>query len=204
MRFALIASFLMFCCCFLNVDLQAQAQQSGNPAGAEGVDLPTQFDVMLDASNRYQRFKVVPSNWLSAYRANLVDSLNANENQVKALNDRIATLETQIADQLAQVAERDATISQLNEEKDGISLLGNQMSKTLYNTLVWGTIAALVAGLVFFLGRSRYAVSVSRDLEGSNAELSAELEKSKRRRLEVEQDLRRKLQDEKNKNSGEA
>lgn len=200
MRIALTALVLFFHCYFVSHSLAAQSDK-GNPAAAEDLDLPTQFQQMVDESNRYQRFKVVPSNWLAAYKVNLTDSLAARTARAGELQSTIDRLEDEVANQSEQIAERDATIVQLNEEKDGISFLGANLSKGVYNTMVWGLVAALLAGLLFFLARGRYAVSVSRELESNNAELTAELEKSKRRRLEMEQDLRRKLQDERNKNS---
>lgn len=194
--------FLAFTLCyFASPTINAQSD-AGNPAGTADLSLPAQFDNMVDESNNYQSFKVVQRARLAAFKANLADSLDSRDKQEADLRTTIEQLEEEVAGQKAQLTERDASITELTEEKDGISFLGANMSKGFYNTLVWGLAAILLAGMLFFLARSRYAVSVSKDMEESNTDLIAELEKSKRRRLEVEQDLRRKLLDERNKRNG--
>lgn len=194
--------FTLLLCYFVSPTLLAQNSAIGNPAQAGNKGLEEQFDALVNESNNYQRFKVVPKDWLNAFKVNLADSLKSANEQSSELAATIERLENEVAAQETAIQERDASIVALNEEKDGISFLGNNMSKGVYNTLVWGLAAALLAGMLFFLARSRYAVSVSKGMEESNTDLAAELEKSKRRRLEVEQDLRRKLQDERNKRNG--
>ncbi|MEM9835752.1 MAG: hypothetical protein AAF828_04590 [Bacteroidota bacterium] len=191
--------FYLLCCLLLAsyfVNLNAQA---GNPAQAGEATLDVQFDEMVAKSNRYQKFRVVPYAWLQAFQSNLQDSLAVEAEKVIALRNEIEEQSATIATQLSTIEEREATIAQLEAEKDGISLFGNLMSKTLYSTILWGTIAALLAGLVFFLARGRLALASSRQLQADKTELTAELEKSRKQRLKIEQDLRRKLQDEINK-----
>lgn len=189
--------FIILLCYFVSHNLDAQ--KAGNPANAKDQPLSEQIDQMVEGSNRYQRFRVVPAEWLAALKVNVQDSLNARASEIGKLQNTITELEATIKEQTTEMNQSTATIEALNKEKDGISFFGTILDKTLYNTIVWGLAAILLAGLIFFLGRSRYAVSVSRTLENSNAELTTELEQAKRRRLEVEQDLRRKLQDERNK-----
>lgn len=202
MRSLLRLTFLILLCYFVSQPALSGQAEAGNPAGKADVPLTEQLDLMVDKSNRYQRFRVVPSNWLAAFKQNLSDSLALRSAQTDSLLNTIASLESRLKTQEEAIATKDADIARLNEEKDGIQFLGATVSKTLYNVVVWGLAALLLGGLLFFLGRSRYAVAISRELENSNSDLTSELDQAKRRRLEVEQDLRRKLQDERNKNKG--
>jgi cell division protein FtsB len=201
MSFTRFFCFLLLLCYFVSPSLFGQAN-AGNPATAGDASLVEQFDAMVEQSNRYQRFRVVPSEWLSAFNTNLKDSLNQRTRAVVDLQTSISDLNGKVAALETQISEKEASIAELSEERDGISFLGAIISKGTYNAIVWTLVAALLGGMLFFMARGRYAVTVSKDAEKDKAELMAELDKSKRRRLEVEQDLRRKLQDEINKRNG--
>ena len=175
--------------------------QSGNPANNGEEPLNTQYQLMVDESNRYEQYKVIRSVWLAAFATNLSDSLVAAAEEVVELQSTIDDQSNTLAQREEEIAQLNAQIDQLNVEKDGISFLGVRLSKGAYNTIVWTLIAALLAGMIFFLGRGRYALSVAKDARTKNEQLTTDLEQARKRRLEVEQDLRRKLQDERNKNS---
>ena len=95
-------------------------------------------------------------------------------------------------------------IGSLNGEKDSISLLGMQLSKTTYNIILWSAIGILLALLLFSIARMQVAVTSNRDARIAREKTAEELEKSRKNRLEVEQKLRRQLQDERNKRGGAA
>ncbi|MEM7575270.1 MAG: hypothetical protein AAF433_20350 [Bacteroidota bacterium] len=185
---------------FLSITIPAFAQ-SGNPANNGAEPLNTQFQLMVDESNRYQQFKVIRSVWLAAFAENLSDSLAAETEVINGLQATIDDQSNTLAQREEEITQLNAQIEQLNQEKDGISFLGANLSKTAYNSIVWTLIAALLAGLLFFLGRGRYAQALAKDARTKNEQLTTDLEQARKRRLEVEQDLRRKLQDERNKHS---
>lgn len=174
------------------------AAQSSN-ADTASPSLQEQFDEMVQGSNRYQQFRVVPQTELNAYIAAVTDTLSARAQEIQQLDAKISTQTRTITEQDAQIESLKGQIEQLEQEKDGIYLLGVLVSKTTYNIILWAIILAAFGGLVFFFLRAQMAVSTSRGLRQDKEELTAELDAAKKRRLEVEQDLRRKLQDEINK-----
>lgn len=196
MRTSTLLCSLLLLCYFVSLNLYAQA---GNPAQAGEKSLEIQLDEMVENSNRFQTFRVVPYEWLMSFKGNLVDSVASSLEMESQLKAEISTQTATIKSQAEAIAAKDADIEKLAAQKDGFSLLGTQMSKATYNVIVWGLIAALLAGMLFFMARGRYAVTNSQTLEADNAKLTEELEQSRKQRLKVEQDLRRKLQDEINK-----
>ena len=196
MRFLFAALFV--CLTLLSPTLQAQA---GNPAAAsEEVTLRQQFDDMVRVSNRYQRFRVVRQDFLDAFIGNVTDSLSGYTEEIGRLNATITEQKDRIEGLTGEVADRDGSISALTSEKDSISLLGVAMSKTAYSTLLWSLIFGLLALLIFVFLRMRVALAGAREANRNSEQLTEDLAKAKRRRLEVEQTLGRKLQDEINKN----
>lgn len=183
---------------FSTANLNAQA---GNPARAsDTTSLQQQYDDMLRVSNRYQQFRVVRQDFLNAFIKNVGDSIQNYTNEIGQLNGTIGSQRTQIEDLTADVKERDGNISSLTDEKDSMSLLGMSLSKATYATIMWAAIFGLLALCVFAFLRMKVALSGARDARENSDQLSNELAKAKKRRLEVEQDLGRKLQDEINKN----
>ena len=184
------------------VSLSAFAQQ-GNPAQAGEASLTEQYNAMLEASNRYQRFKVVREDFLAAFLSNVQDSVRTYTDRVKDLEETIATQKAKIDEQTKDLTVRQGEIASLNGEKDSINLLGMQLSKATYSILMWGIVGLLLALFLFALGRSRLALAESRSVRQLQEKTAAELEASRKSRLAVEQKLSRQLQDERNKRLGQ-
>ncbi len=195
--FQLLCSFLLLCSCTWCHTLRAQ--KAGDPAQGTDKSLSQQFDEMLANSNRYQTYRVVPTDWLNAFKTNVLDSLSGNVEKIKLQEKSLVENQVTIREQAAAMTEKDAQIAQLEKEKDGISLFGTIISKGLYNMVLWSLVALALGGMLLAFASGRLAVRRSREMEKSITDLSSELEQSKRRRLEMEQDLRRQLQDQLNK-----
>lgn len=194
MRIYFTLALILFC--LSSNTLQAQI---GNPARADSVALQEQFDDMLEVSNRFQTYKVVQEPFLRAFMSNVSDSISIYTEEIGNLNATIATQAGKIQEQATNITERDGTISTLENEKESISLLGIPLSKSTYTKTMYVTLGVLLAALLLALGRMRYAAGTANEANQKVAKLSEELETSKRRRLEIEQNLRRQLQDEINK-----
>lgn len=177
--------------------------QAGNPAQAsDSTSLNVQFEDMLQASNKYLQFKVVRQDFLRSFMANVSDSIQVYTKEITDLNGTISTQSDKISSLSQEVKERDERLVALGQEKDSMNLLGTSMGKGTYTVIVWGLILGLLALLAFAFVRMRLAVATAAEARDSGNKLAEELEKAKKRRLEVEQSLRRQLQDEINKRNG--
>lgn len=184
--------------------LQSLQAQSGNPAQADTASLRVQFDQMLNASNRFQDFKVVRQSYLDAYIANVTDTVKVYTNEIAGLKTTIASQITKIDEQAALIGERETEIASLKDEKDSMNLLGLALPKATYSVVMWSIIGFLFAALLLVVARARVAVSSGREARQLQEKTAEELESSRKNRLEVEQKLRRQLQDERNKRTGSA
>lgn len=190
--------FLLLVFSFSPAGVSAQA---GNPASAsDSTTLRQQFDDMIRVSNRFQKFRVVNQTYLDAFIVNVSDSLSGYTNEISELNQTISAQAAKIDQLTGDVRERDRNVTALTEEKDSINLLGMPLSKAMYATIMWATIFTLLALLVFAFLRMKVAIASARESQANSASLAEDLAKAKKRRLAVEQDLGRKLQDQINKN----
>lgn len=197
---AVLASLSLILFLLVTSDLGAQP---GNPATADTASLRVQFDDMVRVSNRYQQFRVVRRSFLNAFIANVSDTISGYTSEIAELKRTIATQNSRIEEQAGEIEVRDQDIVALQEDKESISLLGLDLTKTTYSLIMWALVIGLLAALVLALGSTRVAVSDSSGLKRERDKLSEELEQSRKSRLKVEQDLRRRLQDELNRRGEE-
>ena len=193
--------FVLFVC----LSATLPGQKRGNPALAEGVPLQLQFDTVIQVSNRYRErgseFRVVRREYLDNFMQNVSDSLSQYPQEIERLEKEKAGLQQQIDATASEVSDRDATITELNQERDSVSLLGMQLDKGTYSLIMWALVIGLLVALLVALASTRIAAASNTELKRERDKLAEELEQSRKSRLTVEQDLRRQLQDEINRRS---
>ncbi|MCH2196085.1 tRNA (guanine-N1)-methyltransferase [Kordia sp.] len=159
-----------------------------------------QFEFILKNSNKYQNYKVVKRVWIEKLQRNVADSINAVQKDLSTEIAKVATQQTEIEKLKSDLATVNQKIEDLNTEKDSMSLLGLQFSKGNYQSLMWGIIGVLAILWLFFTYRFRASNAITKEAKAKLAETEQEFEEHRKRALEREQQVRRKLQDEINKN----
>lgn len=159
-----------------------------------------QFDYIIKNSNRYQEYKVVKRTWLDKLKSNVADSLNAVRKDLIVKQDLINNQQSEIEKLKADLAKTNEDLSKVSKEKDGIKFFGIPMLKSTYKTIMWAIAGILGLFLFIFIGRFARSKSVTAQTQKAHEELSAEFDAYRNKAMESEQKLRRKLQDEINKN----
>jgi len=161
------------------------------------------YDQVIKTSNNYnngpKRYKVIDRNKLDAFRTQLKDSVTGLKAQIVTLDEVIANQNAEVAGLNASLTATQGDLDATRAEKDSMSLFGLQMSKTAYNGLLWGIIAVLFLGLLFFMSRFKNSNAVTKDAQHKLNEAEAEFETYRKKALEKEQKMGRMLQDERNK-----
>lgn len=193
-----------FALLFLLISFTSASAQPGNPAQAsDSTSLSVQFEDMLEASSRYQQFKVVRQDFLRSFLANVNDSIRRHTEAVAGLRQTISTQSDKISNLTQEVKSQNENIATLQQKRDSINLLGITLSKSVYALLMWALVFGLLLLAAFAFLRMRVAITTAAEARENGDKLAEELEKAKKRRLEVEQSLRRQLQDEINKRNGQ-
>ena len=162
--------------------------------------IENQFVEVVDGSNSYQEFKVIKKTEIDKLRSNILDTIGKFENKISGLNSEIDTQKNEI-DTLTQnlsKTEEDLTLSQKKE--NGIEIMGIITQKATYNTVMWSLVGILILALAYFIYKFKSSHSVTAEARLKLAETEKEFEKHRQTRIEEQQQLRRKLQDEINKN----
>ncbi len=183
-------SLILFC---LSVKAQDSIQVKKNT-------LNDQMTEVFDKSNSYQEYKVVKKTQLATLKRNVLDSVATLEQKITLQQSEISQQKSRIDSLLQDLTNTKQNLASAKEREDGISLLGILTSKTTYNSIMWGIILVLllVSGFLFYRFLNSHKITNAAQLK--MAEMEIEIEDYRRNSIEREQKLRRKLQDEINKN----
>lgn len=161
-----------------------------------------QFKELYKKSNNYQIYKVVKKNEYLRLQNSILDS-------IKVIKTDAAAKQVKINEQQKSITELQTKIDTLNKDlttsidkEDAISFIGIPLNKSTYNSIVWGIIFVLLAGLTFFIYRFKNSNVITKETKSLLTDTEEEFEQYKRKSIEKEQKLRRQLQDEINKQRG--
>jgi len=162
--------------------------------------LDQQFKTITQKSNNYKDYKVVKKNKLNEVHRNVLDT-------VAKLHERINTFTSEINIQTAEISglkeelnktKNDLVISQ--EKEDGIPIFGMITQKATYNLVALSLIGILIFIIITLFIKFKSSFTIIKTTKNKLDEIEEEYENFRQRSLDREQQLRRKLQDELNKN----
>lgn len=181
----------------LLLSLQATAQ---DPIQIQKNTLDHQMTEVFEKSNSYQEYKVIKKTELATLRRNILDSVAALEKKIASQKGEVIAQKNEIDLLRKELQDTKEALALSKEKEDGIYLLGSLTSKATYNGIMWTIIVILllVSGFLFYRFMNSHKITKGTQLK--LAEMEIELEDYRRNSLEREQKLRRKLQDEINKN----
>jgi len=165
-----------------------------------------QFDYISRISSNYndkgKRYEVINRIYFESLKTNVIDSLKVLENQIIDSNKTIEAQEKSNSAIQNELENTKVILEKTDSEKDKISLFGMQLSKGLYNIMLWSIIGVLLLLVFTFIYKFKSSNSITKTAKKSLEETEQEFEEHRRVALEREQKVRRQLQDEINKQKG--
>lgn len=161
--------------------------------------LATLFDSIYTISNSYDRYKIIKKVYFQDLKRQSLDSV---ENYKQQLIEKESLLKLEIQNLESLKAQADLTQIALNQslqKENSITLFGAAMSKKNYNLILWSIVLLLLLGLCYYIYKYNNNKHLTKKAQNSLTEIEQELTAYRKRSLENEQKLRRKLQDEINK-----
>ena len=163
-----------------------------------------QFETLVRKSTNYRqagkRYEVVRLLELEAFQRNILDTISAANSNIAELQATIADNETTLSSLNNKLDETTKKLTEITEEKDSMSFFGALVSKGTYKLIVWCIIFGLLIFLILFIYRFKNSNALTQQAKLALADVEQEFEEHRRRALEREQKISRKLQDEINKN----
>ena len=176
------------------------AQTSSIESVLDSTSLRGQFDYIYSKSNTYEQYKVVKISSLNALKENSLDSIKRYKDQISENLKTINKLNKDLNTQNAEIKNLKEELASTKEAQNSIGLLGMQVTKGAYNTLMWGIIFILLAISAVLLSLYKRGHHVVKTTKNRLAEVQEDLEKLRKNALVREQKLARELMDFKLKN----
>jgi len=163
-----------------------------------------QFEFAIKKSNNYtdgngRSYEVIKRTMLLDLKKNTLDSINAVQTRLDQSTTQVNTQQQEITALKTKLTKTQETLDATRKEKDSMQLMGTQMSKSGYNTLLWSLIGGLFASLLFFIFKFKNSNLITKTARQDLSELETEFKEHRRTALEREQRINRQLQDEINK-----
>lgn len=162
--------------------------------------LNEQMTAAFDKSNSYQEYKVINKIQLATLKRNILDSVSSLEKRINSQETELRQQKAEIDSLRQNLKNTQQTLSNSKEKEDGIAIFGILTSKTIYNVIMLSIIVLLLLAGGFLFYKFLNSSKITNAAELKMVEMEMELEDYRRNSLEREQKLRRKLQDEINKN----
>ena len=159
-----------------------------------------QFDYIITKSSKFRDFQLIRKTSILKIKAHTLDSIKAIRTDLIKANKSISQIESTISSLENEVSSLKFDVETISKEVDSISFLGTLLSKSLYNTIVWGIIIVLLIALLFFITRFKSSNTTTKRTKNDLNKLETEFEDFRKNSLKKEQETMRKLQDEINKN----
>lgn len=188
-----------FFICIFSFSLHLNAQDIKPDQTLDSGTIENQFDYIIKKSYSYKEYKNVKLTWLHRLKKSVDDSLNINRKELTDLKAVLDSKDIEISNLATNLETTQKDVAQLNIEKTSIDLLGILISKPLYNTILWSIIGALLTLLIIYILRFNRSNSITKTTNDKFDELESDFDDHRQKSLEREQLLRRKLQDEINK-----
>ena len=161
--------------------------------------LATLFDSIYTISNSYDRYKIIKKIYFQDLKRQSLDSVE-NYKQQLIEKESLLKLEIQNFESLKTLADlTQIALNQSLQKENSITFFGAAMSKKNYNLILWSIVLLLLLGLCYYIYKFNNNKHLTKKAQNSLTEIEQELTAYRKRSLENEQKLRRKLQDEINK-----
>lgn len=161
--------------------------------------LESQFSELLDKSNRYQEYKVLKITELNKFQRSISDSVTAFHLLLSNNRNRIAELEAKFDSLVKDHTQLQQDLVLAKKKENGMLVFGTILHKTTYQLIVWTLTGVLLLMVLFFSFKFRRSHAITREATRKLTETETEYDSHRQKTLEREQQLRRKLQDEINK-----
>jgi hypothetical protein len=166
---------------------------------AENTSISGQFETILRISTNYQAYKVIKKTKILQLRQNILDSIETSRNLVLK-KDALLKAEKQknkSTQNTLNQTQLDLSAALLKEKT--ISIFGAPLKKVTYSIILWTLILSLLSVLIYSILRLLKNNILTKQAKNNLLIVEKELEQHIKNAIEREQKLRRKLQDEVNK-----
>jgi preprotein translocase subunit SecF len=165
----------------------------------EEISIGGEFDRLYRVSTNYKDYKVINKEKFIDLKQQVLDSLKASQNLLIEKNNQLKASELDNKKNLDVLTRTELTLETALQKENSISLFGIQLSKFIYNLLLWTLVSLLLVLVLYLSFKFQKNNFITKGAAQNLKDVEYEYEQHRKKALEREQKLRRTLQDEINK-----
>lgn len=196
MKYYSLLTLLLLSVCIAVKAQNTDAQETDPLKGK----LEDQFEYVFKRSQNFQNYKVVLTSNFNHLKKSSLDTLRLYKEEVNVLESKINALTSDTDSLLKELQTRSEEIEKLKQAGEIVSFLGVNINKGLFNMIAFGGVGLLLLLLILFIMKFKSAKTQANSAVEGLSRLEEEYVDYKRKAMEKEQQLGRRLQDEINKN----
>lgn len=186
-----IKDVLLISTLFFSVSLASG--QTKMPEELTTATIRGQIEYVEDHTRIYDNFRAIREDVFQKLNRNILDSLAAEKGRVSELKNTTANLNSQTDSLNVLLASTRRQLDEVTATKNKIRVLGLEINKTAYNTIMWilvgGLILLMAIGFLIFKRNLVVLLRTEKDLKELKEEFAAYRQSSRIAREKVEMDL---------------
>ncbi len=180
LRFLVLSAMAVF------ISLRAVCQ-TPFPEVLDKGTLTEQMKYLEEKTRIYEDYRAIREDMFQKIKVNAIDSLTASKSQITGLMKLTGTLNTRIDSLNSSLASTNESLQQITRTKNSIKVIGIEVNKIVYNTIMWTIAGALLLLLAIGFLAFKRNLAVTRNTKKDYDELKAEYEDYRQKsRLERE------------------
>jgi ribose/xylose/arabinose/galactoside ABC-type transport system permease subunit len=172
--------------------------QTSMPAELSSSPIEEQIKYVEKHTRIYDNFRAIREDIYQKINGNFIDTLLAEQNRITALENMTANLNSKTDSLNALLATTRANLEEATTTKNNIRVLGMELNKGAYNTIMWilvGALAFILAlGFLVFKRNLTVLLRTEKDLKELKDEFAAYKQSSRLAREKLEMDNFRAIQ----------
>jgi len=183
-KFLLVCSFSFVC--FSNIRAQSEPDSL--------LTLEQRYTEILKKSENFKEYEVVRRSSLNLFWAALNDSVTSSNAALKAALVSKMELQSTLNELETRLTEAETKLADFEGEGAKVSVLGMQLNRSFYLTLLWSLILALAGLMGFFLLRFQKNNVVVKETQDEHQGLKKQFDELRHKSKETQMRLKRELQ----------
>jgi len=178
--------FLMLSAVAVFISLRAVCQ-TPFPEVLDKGTLTDQMKYLEEKTRIYEDYRAIREDMFQKIKVNAIDSLTASKSKIAGLMKLTGTLNSRIDSLNSSLASTNESLQQITRTKNSIKVIGIEVNKIVYNTIMWTIAGALLLLLAIGFLAFKRNLAVTRNTKKDYDELKAEYEDYRQKsRLERE------------------
>jgi uncharacterized membrane-anchored protein YhcB (DUF1043 family) len=168
-----------------------------NANAQEEAKLSEQYQNMIESSETFEKYKVIPITKVNDFGQILNDSINSLNQKVSSSKSAQLNAEKERDSAKAQMNDLKSELEEAQSKVEEMPLFGIPMTKTTYNIVMWSLVVVLLAGLVIvyimFMNSFRLTKQAKRDKDRVDEELEDLRKRSHDKQVKIKRELQTAL-----------